>query len=149
MKSKKGLRKEKKMRMNNNNVSAENNTAYQKSKKMSFEILKFCQTVMTGNQDYTILAPLCNQIVRSSTSVCSNISEGSVAYISRKDRINKFLIALKELNETFYWLDTLLAIEIVNEEDYNRWYAEYSEIEKILTKSISTIRQKLNPPEGC
>lgn len=79
--------------------------------------------------------------------MCANISEGSVFYISRKDRINKFLIALKELSETISWIEILFGINEITENDYIHFRTEYNEIEKILSKSISTMKKKLHTTE--
>lgn len=47
-----------------------------------------------------------NQILRSSCSIGANIHEAQYGY-SRNDFICKLQIALKECNETFYWLELL------------------------------------------
>lgn len=47
-----------------------------------------------------------NQICRSGTSIGANIHEAQYAQ-SRADFINKLQIALKEANETKYWLEIL------------------------------------------
>ena len=54
---------------------------------------------------------LSKQILRSGTSIGANIRE-SVNAQSRMDFINKLNIALKEANETEYWL------ELLHESDY-------------------------------
>ena len=47
------------------------------------------------------------QIVRSGTSIGANISEGQFAQ-SKADFLTKMTIALKEANETRYWIKRLL-----------------------------------------
>lgn len=83
--------------MNNEYNFTNDNIAYQKSKQYGIEIIQRCQQIMRQKRDYTIIGPICNQVVRSSTSISANLAEGSSNLISRKDRINKFLISLKEL----------------------------------------------------
>ena len=49
---------------------------------------------------------LSNQLVRSATSIGANITEAQYSP-SKKDFINKMNIALKEANESEYWLKAL------------------------------------------
>ena len=93
-------------------------------------------------KDYTILSPLCNQVVRSSTSIVANISEGNCSCISAKDRSNKFTIAFKECMETISWISLLYEIEELTDEQYNRLTDECIQIVKILSKSIHSLRNK-------
>ena len=57
---------------------------------------------------------VCNQIGRSGTSIGANIYEAQYAQ-GKKDFISKFEIALKEANETRYWLDLLLRTGYIDE----------------------------------
>ena len=47
-----------------------------------------------------------DQVLRSGTSIMANVRESQFAQ-SKADFINKMSIALKEANETRYWLDLL------------------------------------------
>ena len=49
---------------------------------------------------------LSKQVLRSGTSIGANVAEGLFG-ASRADFINKYTIALKEANETRYWLELL------------------------------------------
>ena len=64
------------------------NICYVKAKAVSVEIIFICKELMQ-RKDYTILSPICNQIVRSATSINANVAEGSTSCISSKDRQNK------------------------------------------------------------
>ena len=57
------------------------------------------------------------QVLRSGTSIGANIAESQMAQ-STPDFISKLHIALKEANETKYWLDLLLRTEYVTDEQY-------------------------------
>jgi four helix bundle protein len=70
---------------------------------------------------------LSKQILRSGTSIGANIRE-SVNAQSRMDFINKLNIALKEANETEYWL------ELLHESDYLD-DKQFESIYKIVAKS--------------
>jgi four helix bundle protein len=58
---------------------------------------------LKANQKEYIIS---NQLLRSGTSIGANISEAQSA-VSKRDFSNKMMIALKEANETQYWLKLL------------------------------------------
>ena len=60
------------------------------------------------------LKDVCNQIMRSATSVGANIAESKFSQ-SDADYKSKMNIALKEANETKYWLDRLYHIKIIDD----------------------------------
>lgn len=119
----------------------EDNICYTKAKSVAVEIIYICKELMQ-KKDYTILSSLCNQIVRSSTSIVANIAEGSTSCISAKDKSNKFSIAFKECMETISWISLLYEIEELTEEQYNRLTDECMQIVKILSRSIHSLRNK-------
>ena len=57
---------------------------------------------------------IANQIGRSGTSIGANIREAQYAH-SKADFISKLQIALKEANETGYWLELLLRTDYICE----------------------------------
>ena len=59
-----------------------------------------------------------NQIGRSGTSIGANIREAKYAH-GTADFISKMQIALKEANETGYWLELLYKTNYIGEEQYN------------------------------
>lgn len=117
------------------------NICFVKAASVSVEVIRICKDIMQKNE-YIIYSPLCNQIVRSSTSVAANLSEGTCNCISYKDRSNKFSISYKECLETLYWLYALHEIGELEEEQYNRLADECMQIIKILSKSIYSMRSK-------
>ena len=58
-----------------------------------------------------------NQIGRAGTSIGANIHEAQYAH-GKPDFIAKLQIALKEANETSYWLELLLKTNYIDEERY-------------------------------
>ncbi len=82
------------------------------------------------------------QIVRSGTSVGANVSEGQFAQ-SKADFLTKMTIALKEANETRYWLKRLYAFGSLNEKEYSSIIADIEEIISILTIITRTTRENL------
>ena len=82
---------------------------------------------------------LSKQVLRSGTSIGANIRE-SVNAQSRMDYINKLNIALKEANETEYWLELLYESDFLNEEEYMSIYNDCGKIAATLTKIIRTTK---------
>ena len=83
------------------------------------------------------------QILRSGTSIGANIAESQNAQ-STADFINKLSIALKEANETEYWLKTLNNGNYIDEKGYNSMSKDNEELVKMLVRSIKTMKDKLS-----
>jgi four helix bundle protein len=82
------------------------------------------------------------QLLRSGTSIGANINEALAAY-SRKDFIHKMMIALKEAQETEYWLKLINASEILENFDFSNYSTDVVELQKILTSIINTSKKQL------
>ena len=83
------------------------------------------------------------QILRSGTSISANVSESRNAQ-GGKDFINKLNIALKESDETEYWLKKLLSGGYITQKGYDSMHRDNEEIICILTKIIKTMKEKIN-----
>ena len=81
------------------------------------------------------------QVLRSGTSIGANIAESRFAQ-STADYINKLSIALKEANETSYWINSLYEGDYLNNAEYTSIQADSDEIIKILVTSIKTLKTK-------
>lgn len=86
---------------------------------------------------------LSKQLPRSGTSIGANVRE-SVNAQSRMDFINKLNIALKEANETEYWLELLHESGYLNEQEYDSIYNDCGKIAAMLTKIIKTTKAAAN-----
>lgn len=80
-----------------------------------------------------------NQIGRSGTSIGANIREAQYAH-GRPDFIAKLQIALKEANETGYWLELLYRTEYLSEEEYRKLDSACTSIRVMLISSINTAK---------
>lgn len=80
-----------------------------------------------------------NQIGRSGTSIGANIREAQYAH-SMSDFIAKIQIALKEANETGYWLDLLFKTGYISEEEYAKMNAACTSIRVMLISSCRTAK---------
>ena len=84
---------------------------------------------------------ICNQIGRAGTSIGANIHEAQYAH-GKADFISKLQIALKEANETSYWLLLLSKTNIIKQVEYERLENLCREIRVTLIASINTARSK-------
>ena len=80
-----------------------------------------------------------NQIGRAGTSIGANIHEVQYAH-GKPDFIAKLQIALKEANETSYWLELLLKTNYIDETRYQELNNSCSQIRVMLVKSINTAK---------
>ena len=80
-----------------------------------------------------------NQIGRSGTSIGANIREAHYAH-GRADFIAKLQIALKEANETGYWLELLYKTNYINEGEYRSLDTACTSIRVMLISSINTAK---------
>ena len=80
-----------------------------------------------------------NQIGRAGTSIGANIHEAQYAH-GKPDFIAKLQIALKETNETSYWLELLLKTNYIDEERYQELNNSCTQIRVMLIKSINTAK---------
>lgn len=82
------------------------------------------------------------QIMRSGTSIGANISEGQFAQ-TKADFLTKMTIALKEANETRYWLKRLYAFGSLTEKEFSSIINDNEEIISILTTITKTTKENL------
>ena len=82
------------------------------------------------------------QIVRSGTSVGANISEGQFAQ-SKADFLTKMTIALKEANETRFWIKRLHAYGSLSDIEFDSIIKDNEEIISILTVITKTTKENL------
>ena len=80
-----------------------------------------------------------NQIGRSGTSIGANIHEAQYAH-SKADFIAKLQIALKEANETGYWLELLCRTGYVDEAQYKQLSSACTSLRVMLVSSIRTAK---------
>ena len=103
------------------------------SKAFAIRIIKLYKYLKDEKHVYV----LSKQVLRSGTSIGANVRE-SVNAQSRMDFINKLNIALKEANETEYWLELLHESGYLNEDEFTSIYNDCGKIAATLTKIIKT-----------
>ena len=83
------------------------------------------------------------QLLKSGTSVGANIRESKNAQ-SAADFVSKLSIALKEADESQYWLELLKYGDFLSEKEFASMNNDIKEIIAILTSIIKTEKKKLN-----
>ena len=110
-----------------------------KSFDFAIRIVNLCKFLTTEKKEYA----LSKQILKSGTSIGANVSESQYAQ-SEADFLSKNKIALKEANETEYWLKLLYRTEYIDSVQYNSMYNDLNEIIKILTSICKTLDVRTN-----
>ena len=87
-----------------------------------------------------------NQIIRSGTSPGANYRAACIGK-SDKDFLNKLKMVEEELDETIYWLELIIELELVNPNKLSDLYQENKELLMIVVKTIKTMRDKINCKE--
>ena len=85
---------------------------------------------------------IANQIGRSGTSIGANIREAKYAH-GTADFISKMQIALKEANETGYWLELLYKTDYINEKQYTSLESKCKSLRAMLVSSINTAKNNM------
>ncbi len=80
-----------------------------------------------------------NQIGRSGTSIGANIREAQYAH-GKADFVAKLQIALKEANETGYWLELLYKTEYIDGDTYTALDVACTSLRVMLISSINTAK---------
>ena len=84
---------------------------------------------------------LTNQIFRSGTAIGALVREAEFAQCS-SDFINKLHIALKECNETIYWLNLLHDTDFISDIEFESIAKDSKELLALLISSIKTAKKR-------
>ena len=82
------------------------------------------------------------QLIRSGTSIGANIAEAEKAQ-STADFYTKLTIALKEANETHYWLRLLNATEYLTNEEFKSINTEATELIALLVSITKSLKNQI------
>ena len=88
------------------------------------------------------VAVLCNQLLRSGTSIGANNAEATNA-VSKTDYRSKSYIALKEARESLYWIELLHRNNYIDDKQYQSIYADCEELVKILVTRCKKLDEQL------
>ncbi len=111
-------------------------TLQKKSKAFAVRIIKMYRFLCEEKREYV----LSKQLLRSGTSIGANVREAKRAQTT-PDFYAKLFIALKEAEETEYWLELLVETEYISQDLFESIYADNEELVKILVSSTKTIKE--------
>jgi four helix bundle protein len=106
-----------------------------KSYLFGLRVVKMVKYIQCSPKEYGMI----NQMFRSGTAIGALVSEAAYAQ-STADFINKLSIALKECNETLYWLNILKDTEYINEKEFISMSTDCEELLALLISSIKTTK---------
>ena len=109
------------------------NISIEKSFAFAVRIVNLNKHLTDKHKEYV----LSKQLLRSGTSIGANISEAQRGQ-SKADFISKMSIALKEANETQYWLKLLYKTDYLNQSQFDSISADINELISILTAICKT-----------
>lgn len=113
------------------------NIVANKSYAFALRIIKLYKYLLSDKKEFV----LSKQILRSGTSIGANVKEAEHAQ-SKKDFTHKMNIALKEANETEYWLMLLKDSEYISQDSFNSIHPDSVELIKLLASIVKS--SKLN-----
>jgi len=114
-----------------------NNIILDKSFDFAVSIVSLYKNLVAQYKEFV----LSKQILRSGTAIGALIREAQHAE-SKADFIHKLSIALKEANETEYWLLLLYKTNYINEQLFNSQTKDIDELIKLLVSIIKTSKTK-------
>ncbi|MCK6614234.1 MAG: four helix bundle protein [Ignavibacteriaceae bacterium] len=114
------------------------NIIREKSFLFALRIVKLGKYLREEKRDFI----LSKQIIRSSTAIGALVRESEYAE-SKADFIHKMTIALKEANETEYWIELLYKSDYISEESYSSISNDVKELLRILIKIIKSTKASI------
>ena len=114
------------------------NNLKDKSFLFAIRIVNLSKYLIAEKKEYI----LSKQVIRSGTSVGAMVREAEHSE-SKNDFIHKLAIAQKEINETIYWLELLLATDYLKKDEFESINQDAVEIIKILTAIIKNTKSNL------
>jgi four helix bundle protein len=115
---------------------------YKKSYVFALQIIKIYKSLCKEKHEYI----LSKQLLRSGTAIGALIKEGEHAQ-SKADFVNKMNIALKEANETEYWLMLMKDSNYIEPATFEPIRNDCSELIKLLVKIVKTTKENINKIE--
>lgn len=113
-----------------------NNIIMNKSFSFAIRIVNCCSVLRESRKEYVIS----KQLLKSGTAIGALLRESKFAE-SRADFIHKLHIALKEGNETDYWLLLLKETKYIDSKEYESLNEEIKSILKLLVSIIKSTKK--------
>ena len=110
-----------------------NNTIKDKSFSFSIRVVQLFKYLKNEKKEYVIS----KQLLRSGTAIGALVREAEHAE-SKADFIHKMSIALKEANETDYWIELLFQTKYLDSKAYDSIKKDALELLKMLISIVRT-----------
>ena len=108
----------------------------QRSYKFALRIVRAYKFLSRQHNEFV----LSKQLLRSGTSIAAMMREAKFAQ-SRADFVNKASVALKEANETLYWIELLHDSEYIDDRTFESIHNEAHEITSILASIVKSTKE--------
>lgn len=118
-----------------------NSPIHTKSRSFAIRIIN-CYNYLVNEKHEKVMS---KQLLRCGTSIGANTRESKNAQ-SRMDFLNKLNIALKEADETEYWLDLLHETKYLAGKQFESLHSDCKELIAILVSIIKRIKE--NPKDS-
>ncbi len=115
-----------------------NNLVLEKTKAFAVRIIKLYKMLRFDKNEYI----LSKQVLRSGTSVGANTREAMRGQ-SKADFYSKLNIALKEADETAYWLELLFETDYITKQQFDSIYKDCEEIVRLLVSITKKQNQNI------
>ena len=122
--------------MNNDRVEGNRSPLKEKSYAFAIRIVKLSQYLQKDKKEFV----MSKQVLRSGTAVGALIREAEFGQ-SRADFTNKMSIALKEANETDYWLNLLRDTKLISASQFEDMQSDCSELIAMLVSTVRTSKK--------
>ena len=113
------------------------NAIADKSMDFAVRVVNLYRQLVSERNEYV----MSRQLLRSGTSIGANVREAMSAQ-TKADFVAKMSIALKECNETGYWLELMTRTSFMTDEQYRSLDSDRREIFALLTSIIKSARCK-------
>jgi four helix bundle protein len=108
-----------------------------KSYSFSIRVVRLSQYLIKQKKEFL----LSKQVLKSGTAIGALVREAEFGQ-SKADFVSKLSIALKEANETSYWLSLLKDTDYLSNDEFISLNCDCEELIKILVASIKTAKNK-------
>ena len=118
-------------------IELENDKLREQSMDFAVQIINLVKQLKAQKENI-----ISNQIGRSGTSIGANIREAKYAH-GTADFVSKLQIALKEANETGYWLELLYKTNYISDGQYKSLESKCKSLRAMLVSSLNTAKSDL------
>ena len=124
--------------MDNGKLGMKRSVVREKSFEFALRVVKLFKYVQQEKREYV----MSKQLLRSGTAIGALVREADQAE-SKPEFIHKMAIALKEANETGYWIELLTRSEYIGKKSRASIRADLTELLKLLTSIIKTSKASM------